>query len=143
MSATLRVSDFASNTALFATPPPIINVSGRQHPVTIHFNRRTSADYVTEAVKKTIKIHARLPAGAILVFLTGQDEIGTVCRKLEKKFGRKALEEKQRRRAAGKKIVAKAEETDDSPSKAAPVYTRGGKGTPCIMSNNLTWIMPS
>ncbi|ESK95022.1 dhx37 protein [Moniliophthora roreri MCA 2997] len=95
MSATLRVSDFAENKNLFATPPPVINVSARQHPVTIHFNRRTASDYVTEAIKKTVKIHTRLPPGGILVFLTGQNEITGVCRKLEARFGKKAINEQK------------------------------------------------
>ncbi|KAG6820176.1 hypothetical protein H0H93_004307 [Arthromyces matolae] len=98
MSATLRVSDFAENKALFSTPPPVINVAARQHPVTIHFSRRTASDYVTEAIKKTAKIHNRLPPGGILIFLTGQNEIAGVCRKLEAKFGQKAIEEKRKKR---------------------------------------------
>ncbi|KAJ6559196.1 P-loop containing nucleoside triphosphate hydrolase protein [Mycena vulgaris] len=100
MSATLRVSDFAENRTLFPTPPPVINVAARQHPVTVHFNRRTFSDYVTEAIKKTTKIHTRLPPGGILIFLTGQNEITGVCRKLEAKFGVKALERKRRQREA-------------------------------------------
>jgi len=100
MSATLRISDMVENKALFATPPPTINVAGRQHPVTIHFNRKTNPDYVTEAVRKTIKIHNRLPSGGILVFLTGQNEIVGVCRKLEARFGSKALSERKRKYSA-------------------------------------------
>jgi ATP-dependent RNA helicase DHX37/DHR1 len=100
MSATLRVSDFAANTSLFPTPPPIIDVAARQHPVTIHFNRRTRPDYVNEVIRKASKIHARLPPGGILIFLTGQNEITGVCRKLETKYGAKALEERKRRRVA-------------------------------------------
>ena len=98
MSATLRVSDFAENTTLFTKPPPIINVPGRSHPVTIHFSRRTASDYVTEAIRKASKIHARLPPGGILIFLTGQNEIAGVCRKLEARYGAKALQERKRRR---------------------------------------------
>ncbi|KAF8967048.1 P-loop containing nucleoside triphosphate hydrolase protein [Flammula alnicola] len=98
MSATLRVSDFAENKTLFTNPPPVVNVAARQHPVTIHFSRRTYPDYVTQAIKKTSKIHTRLPPGGILIFLTGQAEIAGVCRKLEFMFGRKALDEKKRRR---------------------------------------------
>ncbi|THH12553.1 hypothetical protein EW146_g7588 [Bondarzewia mesenterica] len=98
MSATLRVSDFAENKTLFETPPPIINVPARQHPVTIHFSRRTVSDYVIEAVRKTSKIHSHLPPGGILIFLTGQNEIVGVCRKLEAKYGPKALEDRKRRR---------------------------------------------
>ncbi|TBU35061.1 P-loop containing nucleoside triphosphate hydrolase protein [Dichomitus squalens] len=98
MSATLRVSDFAENKTLFASPPPIINVPARQHPVTVHFSRRTNSDYISEAIKKTSKIHARLPPGGILVFLTGQNEITGVCRKLEARYGKKALEERRKSR---------------------------------------------
>lgn len=98
MSATLRVSDFAENRTLFPEPPPIINVEARQHPVTVHFARRTKHDYVEEATKKAIKIHARLPAGGILIFLTGQQEIATVCKRLEARFGRRAIEERRRTR---------------------------------------------
>lgn len=98
MSATLRVSDFAENERLFSSPPPVINVAARQHPVTVHFNRRTPSDYIAESIKKASKIHSRLPPGGILIFLTGQNEISGVCRKLEAKFGRKALEERRLRR---------------------------------------------
>jgi ATP-dependent RNA helicase DHX37/DHR1 len=98
MSATLRVADFAENKTLFPVAPPIINISARQHSVTIHFNRRTASDYITEAVKKASKIHSKLPPGGILIFLTGQNEITGVCRKLEAKYGRRALAAQKRRR---------------------------------------------
>lgn len=100
MSATLRVSDFAENTTLFSSPPPIINVAARQFPVTVHFNRRTAPDYVNEAIRKASKIHARLPPGGILIFLTGQNEITGVCRKLEARYSKKALEERRKRRTS-------------------------------------------
>lgn len=98
MSATLRVSDFAENKTLFASPPPIIDVPARQHPVTVHFSRRTNSDYISEAIKKASKIHARLPPGGILIFLTGQNEITGVCRKLEARYGKAALEERRKSR---------------------------------------------
>ncbi|UKZ72595.1 hypothetical protein TrVFT333_000228 [Trichoderma virens FT-333] len=40
MSATLRIEDMTMNPSLFSTPPPVVEVEGRQHPVTIHFARR-------------------------------------------------------------------------------------------------------
>jgi ATP-dependent RNA helicase DHX37/DHR1 len=98
MSATLRVSDFTQNTRLFKSPPPVINVAARQHPVTIHFSRRTQPDYLGEAYKKISKIHARLPPGGVLVFLTGQNEIVTLCKRLEKRFGSRALVERKKRK---------------------------------------------
>ncbi|RKP23184.1 P-loop containing nucleoside triphosphate hydrolase protein, partial [Syncephalis pseudoplumigaleata] len=82
MSATLRVSDFTENTTLFSVPPPVINVDARRFPVQIHFNRRTPHDHIAEAFKKVCKIHRQLPEGGILVFLTGQNEITDLCRKL-------------------------------------------------------------
>lgn len=128
MSATLRVSDFTSNTTLFRTPPPVINIAARQHPVTIHFNRRTASDYVTEAVRKTIKIHARLPPGGILVFLTGQNEITGVCKKLEARFGRSAIRAKKAHRREGtsfKSVRQRVEEETQGEGNPTLVPTQG------------------
>lgn len=87
MSATLRVEDFTDNTKLFRTPPPVIKVDTRQFPVTIHFNKRTPMeDYTGEVFHKTCKIHRMLPPGGILVFLTGQAEVHSLCRRLRKAF---------------------------------------------------------
>ncbi|KAG8224605.1 hypothetical protein J437_LFUL009178 [Ladona fulva] len=86
MSATLRLEDFTENPRLFRTKPPVIKVESRQYPVSIHFNRRTSPNYVREAFLKTCKIHAQLPEGGILVFLTGQQEVNTLVHKLRKTF---------------------------------------------------------
>ncbi|KNE73417.1 hypothetical protein AMAG_17532 [Allomyces macrogynus ATCC 38327] len=86
MSATLRVSDFTENARLFPVPPPVINVQARQFPVTVHFNRRTPRDHVFDAYRKVRKIHARLPAGGILVFMTGQNEIYDLITRLKRKY---------------------------------------------------------
>lgn len=86
MSATLRVADFTENTVLFPLPPPVLLVEARQFPVSVHFNRRTAFEYVEEVVRKTTKIHQRLPPGGILIFLTGQQEIRTVVDRLRKQF---------------------------------------------------------
>ncbi|XP_029019625.1 probable ATP-dependent RNA helicase DHX37 [Betta splendens] len=87
MSATLRVEDFTENQKLFRTPPPVIKVDARQFPVTVHFNKRTPLeDYTGEAFHKTCKIHRMLPPGGILVFLTGQLEVHTLCKRLRKAF---------------------------------------------------------
>ncbi|CCH62323.1 hypothetical protein TBLA_0H00300 [Henningerozyma blattae CBS 6284] len=86
MSATLRVSDFSENATLFSTPPPILQVAARQYPVAVHFNRRTEFNYADEAFRKTCKIHRRLPPGAILVFMTGQQEITHMVKKLRQEF---------------------------------------------------------
>jgi len=86
MSATLRVSDFTENSRMFKVPPPVISVDSRQFPVTVHFNKRTHEDYMGEAFRKVCKIHKQLPEGGILVFLTGQQEVNTMVRKLKAMF---------------------------------------------------------
>ncbi|CAH2052258.1 unnamed protein product, partial [Iphiclides podalirius] len=86
MSATLRVEDFTENTRLFKEPPPLIKIESRQFPVTIHFNKHTHSDYLKEAYKKTVKIHTRLPEGGILIFVTGQQEVRYLVRKLKASF---------------------------------------------------------
>ncbi|KAK6483668.1 putative ATP-dependent RNA helicase DHX37 [Huso huso] len=87
MSATLRIEDFTQNTRLFPITPPDIKVDSRQFPVTVHFNKRTPLDdYTGEAYRKISKIHRMLPAGGILVFLTGQAEVNSLCRRLRKAF---------------------------------------------------------
>ncbi|XP_017045925.1 probable ATP-dependent RNA helicase kurz [Drosophila ficusphila] len=86
MSATLRVTDFTENTRLFKVPPPLLKVEARQFPVTIHFQKRTPDDYVAEAYRKTLKIHNQLPEGGILIFVTGQQEVNQLVRKLRRMF---------------------------------------------------------
>lgn len=86
MSATLRIEDMTQNPTLFKTPPPVLEVEGRQFPVTVHFSRRTQHDYVEEAFKKISRGHRKLPPGGILVFMTGQNEITELGKKLKKAF---------------------------------------------------------
>ncbi|KAJ3055353.1 putative ATP-dependent RNA helicase DHR1 [Rhizophlyctis rosea] len=108
MSATLQVEDFLEG-GLFQgggeamERPPLVSVGGRQHKVVVHYNKRTPQDYVTEAYKKVCKIHSKLPPGGILVFLTGQQEIQVLCKKLRDKFS------KQRRRVEMEKDRMEAE----------------------------------
>lgn len=87
MSATLRIEDLTMNPTLFATPPRVLEVEGRQHPVTMHFSRRTHRDYVEEAFRKVSRGHKKLPPGDILVFLTGRNEILELSKRLKTAFG--------------------------------------------------------
>ncbi|TID20217.1 P-loop containing nucleoside triphosphate hydrolase protein [Venturia nashicola] len=86
MSATLRVSDFRENSRLFSTPPPLLDVAGRQFPVTTHWSRKTSQDWGEEAFKKITRGHRKLPPGGFLVFLTGAQEIRTLTKRLMDTF---------------------------------------------------------
>lgn len=144
MSATLRVEEFVENSKLFKVKPPVLTVESRQFPVTIHFNRRTSTNYVNDALRKAIKIHTRLPDGGILIFLTGipfvilnsvcsvillneiciinynigQREVNYVVRKLRKAFpikNKKKTSKKSKKSEENKDFLEK-EENDSSKS---------------------------
>jgi ATP-dependent RNA helicase DHX37/DHR1 len=86
MSATPRIADFTENPTLFKIPPPVLQVEGRQYPVTIHFSRKTPHDYLEEAFRKISKGHRKLPPGGFLVFLTGQNEITHLSKRLKEAF---------------------------------------------------------
>lgn len=87
MSATLRISDYCDNKALFRRgPPPVVQAEGRQYPVTIHFARKTQREYGEEVFHKVSKGHKKLPPGGMLVFMTGQNEITTLVKRLREAF---------------------------------------------------------
>ncbi|GAA5996854.1 ATP-dependent RNA helicase ECM16 [Rhodotorula paludigena] len=135
MSATLRVSDFAENPTLFSQPPPVLHITARQHPVTIHFARRTQHDYLAQAYKKVARIHARLPPGGVLVFCTGQNEIVSLVKRLEAKFGPRAVKarkervqraaEARRNGAAAAAFAARTEEEDEAEADEVEAKLRG------------------
>tara|TARA_B110000208_G_scaffold113320_1_gene139471 strand:- start:827 stop:4603 length:3777 start_codon:yes stop_codon:yes gene_type:complete len=76
MSATLQVDELAKNAGLFATPPPVVTIPSRTHPVTIHWSTRSAVDdYVAGAVAKVRYLHRRKQPGGILVFLAGRSDI--------------------------------------------------------------------
>lgn len=117
MSATLRVSDFSENKQLFKTPPPILKVEARQFPVSVHFDKRTKFDYMEEAFNKVSKIHRKLPPGGILIFLTGQNEITTLVKKLRKEFPIKSLkklyvDDENTKYTVSKNVTMEAEDVD-------------------------------
>lgn len=96
MSATLRVADFRDNARLFpkqlfSRVPNMIKVDARQFEVTQHYNKTTPTDYVEAAFLKVVRIHRNLPAGGILVFLTGKKEILYLQKRLKIEFEKKDL----------------------------------------------------
>ncbi|XP_024524561.1 ATP-dependent RNA helicase DEAH13 isoform X1 [Selaginella moellendorffii] len=87
MSATLRVEDFTANQKMFRLPPPVIHVTARQFPVTVHSSRKTELqDYESAAYRKVCAIHRKLPPGGILVFVTGRREVEALCKRLRLSF---------------------------------------------------------
>ncbi|KJE89436.1 DEAH box polypeptide 35 [Capsaspora owczarzaki ATCC 30864] len=81
-SATLDAEAFRShfNLNTDASDPSkdtaaILTVPGRTFPVDVQYLSQPTPDYIKAAVDAVMNIHTEEPAGDVLVFLTGQDEI--------------------------------------------------------------------
>lgn len=70
-SATLDAEKFHE----YFDEAPIFNIPGRRYPVEILYTKAPEADYLDAAVVTILQIHIKQPAGDILVFLTGQEEV--------------------------------------------------------------------
>ncbi|KAI7892139.1 P-loop containing nucleoside triphosphate hydrolase protein [Mucor mucedo] len=56
----------------------IVSLEGRMFPVDILYAEKPVVDYMETAIQTVFDIHTKEPAGDILVFLTGREEIDTV-----------------------------------------------------------------
>lgn len=90
-----------------------LQVESRQFPVTVHFNRSTPSDYVTASYQKIRKIHKSLPAGHILVFLTGKAEVLALCSKLKRTFSDKHSITKNQARNSKQEATCSSADEDD------------------------------
>ncbi|PGH02949.1 hypothetical protein AJ79_07486 [Helicocarpus griseus UAMH5409] len=74
-SATLDADKFSE----YFNMCPIFSIPGRTYPVEIMYSREPESDYLDAALVTVMQIHLTEPAGDILLFLTGQEEIDTSC----------------------------------------------------------------
>lgn len=58
---------------------PIFSIPGRAFPVEILYTRDPESDYLDASLYTVMQIHLSEPAGDILLFLTGQEEIDTAA----------------------------------------------------------------
>ncbi|AQL07094.1 Pre-mRNA-splicing factor ATP-dependent RNA helicase [Zea mays] len=82
MSATLEAEKFQG----YFSDAPLMKVPGRLHPVEIFYTQEPERDYLEAAIRTVVQIHMCEPAGDILVFLTGEEEIEDACRKINKEI---------------------------------------------------------
>lgn len=90
-SATLDAEKFSK----YFDDCPIFNIPGRTHPVEVFYTGQPEANYLAAAITTTFQIHLSQPAGDILVFLTGEEEIQNMADSLTetaRKLGSKAPE---------------------------------------------------
>ena len=74
---------------------PIFTIPGRTYPVEILYAKEAESDYLDASLITVMQIHLSEPAGDILLFLTGQEEIDSACETLYermKALGKKAPE---------------------------------------------------
>ncbi|KAL7414009.1 P-loop containing nucleoside triphosphate hydrolase protein [Mrakia frigida] len=64
----------------------IISLEGRMYPVEVAYLSEPSSDYVEAAVQAVFDIHAKEPAGDILVFLTGREEIDSCIQEIAERI---------------------------------------------------------
>lgn len=62
---------------------PVLNVPGKLYPVEILYSQERPKSYLQSCLKTAIDIHTREPAGDVLIFMTGQDDIEKLVSKLE------------------------------------------------------------
>ncbi|KAF7315767.1 hypothetical protein MIND_00092700 [Mycena indigotica] len=79
MSATLEAQKFSR----FFNNAKILYVKGRQHPVKIYHTAHSQTDYVDAAMRTFFQIHIDQPAGDVLIFLPGQEDIESLEKSLE------------------------------------------------------------
>ena len=80
MSATLEAQKFQG----YFLDAPLMKVPGRLHPVEIFYTQEPERDYLEAAIRTVVQIHVNEPAGDVLVFLTGEEEIEDACKKINK-----------------------------------------------------------
>ena len=78
MSATLDAEKFQK----YFNEAPLIKVPGRTFPVEVFYTAEPEKDYLEAAIRTALQIHLTEPAGDILIFLTGEEEIEEACRKI-------------------------------------------------------------
>jgi ATP-dependent RNA helicase DHX8/PRP22 len=74
-SATLEAEKFSQ----YFSDCPIFRIPGRMFPVEVMYANEQDEDYLSASLLTVQQIHLQEPAGDILLFLTGQEEIDTAA----------------------------------------------------------------
>ena len=81
-SATLDADKFSS----YFNDAPIFAIPGRTFPVETFYSKEPEPDYLDAALVTVLQVHLTEPAGDILLFLTGQEEVDMACEILQERF---------------------------------------------------------
>ncbi|CEL96663.1 unnamed protein product [Vitrella brassicaformis CCMP3155] len=132
MSATLDAQKFQK----YFDGAPLLNIPGRLHPVEIFYTPEPEKDYLEAAIRTVLQIHASEPAGDILLFLTGEEEIEGAKKQLEK--------ESPKMVEAGELMVVPlyaslppAMQQKIFEPAPGPAYEGGPPGRKCVVATNI------
>jgi pre-mRNA-splicing factor ATP-dependent RNA helicase DHX38/PRP16 len=81
-SATMNSERFSQ----FYGGAPQFVIPGRTFPVDVQYHRSPCEDYVDSAVRQILAIHVSQPAGDILCFMTGQEDIEITCELVDERL---------------------------------------------------------
>lgn len=90
-SATLDAESFRSYFAASDLDAAIMSLEGRMFPVDIQYLAEPCSDYIVRAVETVLDIHSKEPAGDILVFLTGREEIDRAIEMVQDQLGKRKV----------------------------------------------------
>lgn len=83
-SATLDVQKFQQYFGYNeSSPAPLLKIPGRTYPVEIFYSQEPQPGYIEAAIRTILSVHCTEGEGDILLFLTGQEEIEKMCRRIE------------------------------------------------------------
>lgn len=79
MSATIDAEKFQK----YFDNAPLLSIPGRTYPVEIFYSNRPETNYIDATLRTALEICETEPAGDVLIFLTGEEEIEEVCARIE------------------------------------------------------------
>jgi len=134
MSATLDAEQFQK----YFSNAPLMKVPGRMFPVEIFYTPEPERDYLEAAIRTVVQIHLCEPAGDILLFLTGEQEIEDACKKIAKEIDNMAGSDIRELRCLPlySTLSPQAQQKIFEPAPPAK-YPGGLEGRKCIVSTNI------
>lgn len=99
----------------------ILSVEGRSYPVDIMYSSSPVPNYLDATVSTVQKVHETLPAGDVLAFLTGQDEVEQALRRL--------IDYARERSGGGMKLMVLPMYSNLPAADQMKVFERVGKNT--------------
>jgi pre-mRNA-splicing factor ATP-dependent RNA helicase DHX15/PRP43 len=134
MSATLDAEQFQK----YFMGAPLMKVPGRMFSVEMFYTPEPERDYLEAAIRTVIQIHLCEPAGDILLFLTGEQEIEDACRKINKEIQNMAQSDARELKVIPLYSTLSPAQQQKIFEPAPPArYPGGPEGRKCVIATNI------